>query len=153
MCVAVGYTHSIRLVCVSVAYTIYTTFCLPGPWNPWMKSCFVSSSSWPTRDHIGISNPAWHCTEVRCQGLSRPQAPCTPNLHCPIANSVLTQGRKSNQIQPALRCSRSTQEGTWISTTYWPSQHYWASAIVRELVFINWRVAASWNHVNSSSWM
>ena len=32
-----------------------------------------------------------------CQGLIRPQVPCTPSLHCPIANSASTQSQ-----QPSL---------------------------------------------------
>ena len=30
----------------------------------------------------------------RCQGLFRPQVPCTPSLHCPIANSASTQSQQ-----------------------------------------------------------
>ena len=37
-----------------------------------------------------------------CQGLFRPQVPCTPSLHCPIANSASTQSQQqykmANQI-------------------------------------------------------
>ena len=29
-----------------------------------------------------------------CQGLIRPQVPCTPSLHCPIANSASTQSQQ-----------------------------------------------------------
>ena len=29
-----------------------------------------------------------------CQGLFRPQVPCTPRLHCPNANSVSTQSQR-----------------------------------------------------------
>ena len=33
--------------------------------------------------------PSW------CQGLFRPQVPCTPSLHCPIANSASTLSQQS----------------------------------------------------------
>ena len=41
----------------------------------------LSSSRWPTRDHMGtstgISNSAWHLPKVLCQGLFRPQTTCS----------------------------------------------------------------------------
>ena len=64
-------------------------------------------SCWPTRDHIGrstgISNPAWHLPQVRCQGLFRPQVPCTPTcLHYqPIAYNQY-QHRANNQYRIRL---------------------------------------------------
>ena len=33
-----------------------------------------------------------------CQGLFRPQVPCTPRLHCPIANSAATQNQQPTNL-------------------------------------------------------
>ena len=46
------------------------------------------------RDLPAFKNSVWRLTLVRCQGLIRPQVPCTPSLHCPIANSASTQSQQ-----------------------------------------------------------
>ena len=38
--------------------------------------------------------PSYDIFRWWCQGLFRPQVPCTPNLHCPIANSASTQSQQ-----------------------------------------------------------
>ena len=61
-------------------------------------SLLFFQSCWSTRDHIGglpgFPTQWWHLPQVRCQALFRPQVPCTPNLHCPIANSASTQSQQ-----------------------------------------------------------
>ena len=38
--------------------------------------------------------PSYDIFRRWCQGLFRPQIPCNPNLHCPIANSASTQSQQ-----------------------------------------------------------
>ena len=38
--------------------------------------------------------PSYDIFRRWCQGLFRPQVPCTPSLHCPIANSASTQSQQ-----------------------------------------------------------
>ena len=38
--------------------------------------------------------PSYDIFRRCCKGLFRPQIPCTPNLHCPIANSASTQNQQ-----------------------------------------------------------
>ena len=38
--------------------------------------------------------PSYDIFHRWCQGLFRPQVPCTPSLHCPMANSALTPNQQ-----------------------------------------------------------
>ena len=38
--------------------------------------------------------PSYDIVRSWCQGLFRPQVPCTPSLHCPITNSASTQSQQ-----------------------------------------------------------
>ena len=42
--------------------------------------------------------PSFDIFRWGCQRWFRPQVPCNPHLHCPIANSASTQYRTANQI-------------------------------------------------------
>ena len=79
-------------------------------WTPWAHSLSLSLSlfAWGYKvpfsillTHKGSKRevyqeiqPSYDLFQRWCQGLFRPQVPCTPNLHCPIANSVSTQSQQ-----------------------------------------------------------
>ena len=71
----------------------------------WRKSTFYSRSSFFSfillihegshREFNQEFQPSYDIFRRWCQGLFRPQVPCIPSLHCPIANSASTQSQQS----------------------------------------------------------
>ena len=66
------------------------------------EECQSDVFLFPPADQRGVTSwevyrefqPSYDIVHRWCQGLFRPQVPCTPNLHCLIANTASTQSQQ-----------------------------------------------------------